>query len=214
MQSIAQFSLQGKVAVVTGAYGELGKAMCMQLAQAGATVGVLGRDQAKVAALVGSIEAADGSSFALVADVTDRPSLEAVAQQLVSLHGRCDILVNAAGGNQSGATVKPDQLFSDVDAAALTQCLDLNLVGTMLPCQVISKSCVHSFWHVDMCMHRCLASSWWTTAVPVPRARLSTLVASQPTARFLVLWRTPPVASFKCLQAKLSVALKVPIKQL
>ena len=135
--ALQQFSLVGQVAVVTGAYGELGSYMSKHLARAGATVGVLGRNESSVNALVKEIIEEGNSAIALVADVTDRPSLEAAAAQLVAAHGTCHILVNAAGGNQPAATVMPDQDFSDCPPEAFTQALDLNLVGTMIPCQVL-----------------------------------------------------------------------------
>jgi NAD(P)-dependent dehydrogenase (short-subunit alcohol dehydrogenase family) len=53
--------------------------------------------------------------------------------------GRIDILVNAAGGNSPEAIVAPDQHFFDLPMEAMQPILDLNLNGTLLPCQVFGK---------------------------------------------------------------------------
>ncbi len=71
------YSLEGQVAVVTGATGVLGGAMARGLARAGARVGVLGRRREKAEAAVQTIEADGGGALALPADVLD-PSAAAV----------------------------------------------------------------------------------------------------------------------------------------
>ena len=102
------FKLDGKVVVVTGGTGTLGSAMCMGLAQAGATVGIMGRRAEIAESLASKIIESGGSALALPADVMDRDSLERACSRVLDAHGRVDVLVNAAGGNQSGATIKPE----------------------------------------------------------------------------------------------------------
>jgi NAD(P)-dependent dehydrogenase (short-subunit alcohol dehydrogenase family) len=98
------FSLVGKIAIVTGGTGVLGGAMARGLAEAGAAVGVLGR-RAEVAEQVANRLIGDGHrAVPLVADVLDRESLLAAREKVVEEYGRLDILINAAGGNQAGAT--------------------------------------------------------------------------------------------------------------
>ncbi len=144
---LGQFSLRGKIAVVTGGYGTLGMHMVRGLVSAGATVGVLGRSRAKCDAAVATLGAATlgaAGAFALVADVTDRASLQAAADAVRARHGRLDILVNGAGGNSGAATVMPGQSFFDMDLSAFSGNLNLNLMGTVLPTQVFGRLLVAS----------------------------------------------------------------------
>jgi NAD(P)-dependent dehydrogenase (short-subunit alcohol dehydrogenase family) len=63
-----------------------------------------------------------GAAMALPGDVTDAASMEAACTKLTEAYGTIDILVNAAGGNQAGATIGPDQSFcSTFDTAAFDQ---------------------------------------------------------------------------------------------
>ena len=70
------FSLDGRVAVVTGGSGALGSTAAAALAAAGANVGVLARDPDRIEHAVAKIAAAGAAAFALPADVLDRASLE------------------------------------------------------------------------------------------------------------------------------------------
>jgi NAD(P)-dependent dehydrogenase (short-subunit alcohol dehydrogenase family) len=135
----ALFSLNNKVAVVTGGTGVLGSTMAQGLAMAGARVGILGRRAEKAAEIAAAIEAQGGQAMPLKADVLDRTQLEAVRAAVIEQWGRVDILVNAAGGNIPQATVVGDLSFFDLSKEAFNQVLDLNLVGTLLPCQVFGQ---------------------------------------------------------------------------
>jgi NAD(P)-dependent dehydrogenase (short-subunit alcohol dehydrogenase family) len=130
------FDLNGKVAVVTGGTGVLGGALARGLAQAGARVGILGRREAKADAVARAVRDAGGEALPLPANVLDRTTLEVARDKALAAWKRIDILVNAAGGNMTGATVPPDQDIFDLDQAALEQVIDLNLLGTVLPSQV------------------------------------------------------------------------------
>jgi NAD(P)-dependent dehydrogenase (short-subunit alcohol dehydrogenase family) len=133
------FSLEGKVAIVTGATGVLGGAMARGLAQAGAKVGVLGRRAALAEQVAAEISAGGGEGLALPADVLQIDQLRKVYDTVMAHWGRIDILVNAAGGNTPAAIVAPDQHFFDLPMEAMQPILDLNLNGTLLPCQVFGK---------------------------------------------------------------------------
>lgn len=89
------FSLNGKVAVVTGANTGLGQGMCVALAQAGAKVaGVARRSCAETAELI----AADGGAFfEVIADLSDTANVPIILEKVVEKYGRADILVNNAG---------------------------------------------------------------------------------------------------------------------
>jgi len=130
------FSLQGKVAVVTGATGVLGGEMARALARSGARVAVLGRRGEKARRVAGEIEVAGGESLALFADVLDRDQLEDARDTLLERWDRVDILVNAAGGNVPEATLADDVGIFELSEQAMRQVIDLNFLGTLLPCQV------------------------------------------------------------------------------
>jgi NAD(P)-dependent dehydrogenase (short-subunit alcohol dehydrogenase family) len=79
-------------------------------------------------------------TIGLACNVLDKASLAAAAQKVLEAFGRVDILINGAGGNQPGATTNPAQTFFDLPEAALQAVFNLNLMGTLLPCQVFGKS--------------------------------------------------------------------------
>ncbi len=131
--------LQGKVAAVTGGAGVLCSAMCRALAAAGAKVAVLDLAADPARGLAEGIDATGGQAASVVCNVLERESVEAAARQVLAKFGRIDILVNGAGGNKPQATTTPEQSFFDLPADALRWVFDLNLMGTILPCQVFGK---------------------------------------------------------------------------
>eukprot|EP01048_Picozoa_sp_COSAG05_P022903 COSAG05_NODE_4752_length_1385_cov_3.283048_1_plen_235_part_00 len=97
----------------------------------------MGRRAEVAQEVVDKILADGGIAMALPADVTDRASLEAAVATLTAAYGDVDILVNAAGGNQPGATIGPDASFCEsFSTEAFDQITKLNLVGTILPCKL------------------------------------------------------------------------------
>jgi 3-oxoacyl-[acyl-carrier protein] reductase len=95
--ALAGQELAGKVAIVTGAGRNIGRAIARQLAAAGASVVVNARsNQAEADAVVREIEAAGGKAMAVLADVGDAAAVEAMAQAALKRFGRIDILVNNA----------------------------------------------------------------------------------------------------------------------
>ena len=134
---MVDFSIKDKVAVVTGGTGVLCADMCRALAEAGTKVTVLGHriEPAKTLAT----ELGTGA-IGLACDVLDKQSIQAAAQKVLETFGRVDILINGAGGNQPQATTDSTQSFFDLPAEAVQRVLDLNLMGTLLPCQVFGKS--------------------------------------------------------------------------
>lgn len=140
--SVNLFDLNDRVAVVTGGTGALGTAMALGLAQAGARVGVLARRPEAAQGVVARIEAAGGTAIAVPADVLEVGQLSAARDALLEQWGHIDFLVNAAGGNVPAATVSDTHSFLDVTADAWRTVLDLNLLGTILPCQVFGGAMV------------------------------------------------------------------------
>ncbi len=146
------FSLDGKVAVVTGGTGVLGGAVVGGLVGAGARVVLLGRSKTKVDRLVAAIKAKNGQALGVQADVLAKPQLEAARDQVLGEWGKIDILVNMAGGNLPGATLDASRTFFDLPEAALRDVVDLNFLGTLLPSQVFGGAMVTSTRPVSGCI--------------------------------------------------------------
>ena len=89
--------LSGRVAIVTGAGRNIGRAIALDLAAGGADVVVNARaNQAEAAAVVREIEATGGRAIAVLADVTDTAAVERMAAAAVECFGRIDFLINNA----------------------------------------------------------------------------------------------------------------------
>ncbi len=91
------FSLEGRVALVTGGSRGLGWAMGRALSDVGATVVLHGRDEAALRQRIGELEKAGRKASSLAFDVTDARAAAAGVRQAAERHGRLDILVNNAG---------------------------------------------------------------------------------------------------------------------
>ena len=146
------FSLAGKVAVVTGATGVLGSEMARSLAQSGARVAVLGRREEKANRVAQEIEVAGGQSLPLPADVLDTGQLGSARDALLERWGRVDILVNAAGGNVPEATLTDKVGVFELPEKALRQVMDLNFLGTLLPCQIFGTAMVEDAGEPEGCI--------------------------------------------------------------
>lgn len=142
--------LNGKVAVVTGAGGVLCGLFAKAIAQCGAKVALLDLNGQAADAVAGEI--IDGGCLAkgYACNVLDKQSLEACHQQLLANFGRCDILINGAGGNNPRATTDKEyyqqgdldadtKSFFDLDPEGVEFVFNLNFLGTLLPTQVFAK---------------------------------------------------------------------------
>ncbi|WP_281637225.1 SDR family oxidoreductase [Flavobacterium marginilacus] len=134
------FLLKDKVIVVTGATGILGGAFVDGIAEAGATVGILGRNEKVANERAKEITDKGGNAIALIADVTIEADLIAARDLILSKYGKIDGLVNAAGGNMPDAVVQPDQDVFKLNMDALQQVINLNLFGTLLPTQIFGEA--------------------------------------------------------------------------
>lgn len=147
------FSVKGKVVVVTGGAGILGSSICEYLADEGAVVVILDRDQTAGVVLEAGIKRKKNrEAFYLPADVTDKGRLEENREQILRKFGKIDVLLNAAGGNMAGATIPPDKTFLDLEVDSFRKVVDLNLFGTVLPTMVFvpeiakqEKGCIVNF---------------------------------------------------------------------
>jgi 2-deoxy-D-gluconate 3-dehydrogenase len=97
MKTPGLFDLTGRVAVVTGGNGGIGRGIALGLAQAGAAVAVLGRNDEKNQRVLSELKSIGVPSIAVKVDLTDRAALEPALNKVVTKLGGIDILVNNAG---------------------------------------------------------------------------------------------------------------------
>lgn len=136
------FNIKNQVVVITGGTGVLGRAIALHLAEEGAKVIILGRKIEVGNALVTEIKQHDGEAMFLTTDVMNREALEQNLRDILTTYGKVDALLNAAGGNMSGATISPTETFFDLKIEEFQRVLELNLLGTVLPTQVFLKPMV------------------------------------------------------------------------
>ncbi|ELY70031.1 SDR family NAD(P)-dependent oxidoreductase [Natrinema versiforme] len=119
------FDLEGRVAVVTGGGRGIGRAIAVELANAGAAVVPSARSTDEIEAVAADIEAAGGDAVAVPADVTDPDAVGDVIDRAAAEFGGVDVVVNNAGFNPDDALGRPE----DVETESLDRVLDVNLNG-------------------------------------------------------------------------------------
>jgi NAD(P)-dependent dehydrogenase (short-subunit alcohol dehydrogenase family) len=127
------FRLDGKVAVVIGGAGGIGKACSLGLASYGAILVLASRNLAKLEETAAWINAETGAqALGLQVDTTDEASIKKLADQVMERFGKVDILVNTQGMNKKGPAV-------DFPAEDWDQLFAANVKGVMLCCKVFGK---------------------------------------------------------------------------
>ena len=121
--------LTGKIALVTGAGGGIGRAICLRLATEGATIAVTDLKQENAEKVAAEIRAAGGNAKGYQADVTNSAEVKETVRRVLADFGRVDILVNNAGGS-AGLLGKLSN-FKDTTEEIWSRVIDLNLHGTM-----------------------------------------------------------------------------------
>jgi NAD(P)-dependent dehydrogenase (short-subunit alcohol dehydrogenase family) len=140
LQQLTQmYDFAGQTFVVTGGAGVLGADIVCALAGLGADVVILDRNMDLARALLERLGPRANQAEAIQGDVLSRESLNQAAAQVVERFGGIDGLINAAGGNMAAATTSAELSFFDLPEDALRFVFDLNLIGTILPCQVFGR---------------------------------------------------------------------------
>jgi NAD(P)-dependent dehydrogenase (short-subunit alcohol dehydrogenase family) len=130
--SAQMFSLEGRVAVVTGGTSGIGRALSLGLAEAGADVIATARRPQQVEETAAAIESRGRRTLRLTSDVCDRASLERLRTAVLDSLGKVDILINCAGIIKRGPTLDfPEEEWNHI--------LNTNLTGTLRACQVFGK---------------------------------------------------------------------------
>jgi NAD(P)-dependent dehydrogenase (short-subunit alcohol dehydrogenase family) len=129
------FSLQGKVAVVTGAGGVLAGEIAQGFADAGAQVAVVGRHLENTTNRASAICKQPGKAIAIQADVTRKADLENALHVTLENFGRVDILLNGAGTNSATP-------FFEISEEEWQRILDVDLRSVFLACQVFGKAMI------------------------------------------------------------------------
>ena len=133
------FDLTGRVAVVTGGNGGIGRGIALGLAEAGAAVAIFGRNQEKNQRVLSELKAIGVPALAVVIDVTNRASLEPAFNKVESELGGVGILVNNAGNvSLSGGVLneKPE----DWDSVMETQLNAVFLLSKLAARSMVSRN--------------------------------------------------------------------------
>ncbi len=140
LKSLYDFS--DRTVLVTGGAGVLAVEMVRTLAGCNANVVVLNRNQEQGVKIVEEINAnstGKGRVLYVPSDVLLAETLQRANETIQAEFGAVDILINAAGGNHPSATTSVNLSFFDLPLDALRHISDLNLLGTILPCQVFGR---------------------------------------------------------------------------
>ena len=153
IKNVLNTDLTGKVAVVTGAGGVLCSHFAKVIARAGAKVALLDLNYDAAKAYADEIVAEGGIAKAFSCNVLDKDICEGVANEVEKDLGKCDILINGAGGNNPKATTDKEYFelgdidadtksFFDLDSAGVGFVFNLNFLGTLIPTQAFAKQMV------------------------------------------------------------------------
>lgn len=135
-----QFSLKGKVIIVTGGTGILGHAFINAITEAGAAVGILGRNEKLATERAGSVNKNGGNALALVADVTSEEQVHKAKEKAIAHFGKIDGLVNGAGGNMPEGVLQPGADIFSMSIGGMKKVMDLNLWGTVIPTHIFGEA--------------------------------------------------------------------------
>ena len=133
------FSVENKIVAITGGAGVLCSEMAFVLAKAGAKVYILDGNMNAAEAVCKQIQSGGGTATAIKSDVLKKDELQDSLKTVIKNSGVVDILINGAGGNKKEATASNKLSFFDIEPAAIRAVIDLNLLGTILPCQVFGS---------------------------------------------------------------------------
>lgn len=138
------FSLEGKVAAITGAGGVLFGAVARGLAEMGVKVASMDLRLNEAQKTADDIARAGGDATGVEVNVLKQESVEHARDAILAKYGRIDILINGAGGNHPKAITSKENglFFPDLTVDGIRFVFDLNIMGTVIPCMTIGKAMI------------------------------------------------------------------------
>ena len=133
------FDIKNRVAVLSGGGGILAGEMAKGLLDSGAKVILLDINEENLNKKVNELKNDHSDIAGFTCDVLDEQILRQVNEKILSQYGNIDILVNAAGGNMTSATIGVGQSVFDMKIENFRKVTDLNLIGTVLPTLVFGE---------------------------------------------------------------------------
>ncbi|SOC37635.1 SDR family oxidoreductase [Salinicoccus kekensis] len=144
---------KNKNIAITGGTGILCKTLARFLVQQGANVAVLSRGEEAGKEVEKELSEYEGQIRFIRCDVLDEDSVQSAKEEFNQIFGKCDILLNGAGGNNPKASTtfethieatKQGQGFQDLDLKSFSKAMDLNFMGTVIPTQIFVEDMVES----------------------------------------------------------------------
>lgn len=126
------FDIKGKVVVLTGGCGVLGRTIALYLAEQGAHMVILDMNEEAGKDFEAQLSAITPAMF-LKTNALDADILEQNKRDILARFGTIDVLLNAAGGNMAAANIAPDKTFLDASDDAIRKVVELNLLALSCP---------------------------------------------------------------------------------
>jgi NAD(P)-dependent dehydrogenase (short-subunit alcohol dehydrogenase family) len=154
MKNLDFSHLNGKVCIITGGAGIIGRSICEVLAKVGIKTAILDQNVAAACDLASELTRKFGTFFmGIEADVLSRESLVKAHDRVTAELGSVDFLINGAGGNSPDATTRVEQIINDgdllykdtffgLDIQSFDKVFALNFSGTILPTMIFAKDMV------------------------------------------------------------------------
>lgn len=133
------YDFTGKTVMLTGGAGVLAGEIACALFGCNANVAIVDRDPSLADSLMKRIEPVGDRAVVVYGDVLQPAAMAGAVDQTLRAFGRIDFLVNAAGGNSPDATTGKTADFFSLPPEGLRRVLDLNLLGTMIPSQIVGR---------------------------------------------------------------------------
>ncbi len=147
-----EINLDDKVIVITGAGGIICSSFAKAIAYMGAKIALLDIDEKAINELKMEINNSGGVAECYQCNVLCKESLKSVHDMIIKDLGKCDILINGAGGNNLKATtddkyydsksIEGIKTFYDLDEESIRFVFELNFMGTLLPTQIFSQDMI------------------------------------------------------------------------